>query len=499
MVAVSDIAVAHLMSRRTVVLIASIVVMVAIVLAVPSAALAAQDDDIPGVPICGAQTGSVLAATDRFDVYRVHMLAGERFRFTMTELSPATSDIELYLFNTSSTSIFTGVVVASATTINPTENMAYVAPTDGWYYLTVEGWPGGGPGGGYTLSFIRDWNGVAQPPAAPTRIWGAPLPTDDRYTVAVNVAHANFPGWVNCDHVIIASGEDFAAADPLAASGLTWAYGAPIFLVQGNTVPPSVLNALAAIGANNPGVTVHVVGGDDTVPNALLGDIAARVPGVVFDRIAPSHDRFVLAASIARRMEQVRPGGYHRTGGWNKIALVANGADPDKFFDALALSPLAARTGYPILLVQEDNIPSATKNVLNDLGVGYRVVGGGPDTVSDDVLNELATGAASARWSGADRYSTAVQIAYEGGGAPPPWTMPHNVGVTAKLPDALTGGAFMGLRGSPILLTQTETLPTSTRGYLSANRTDVGESYIFGGPDSVTPNVRNQVLGALTP
>jgi putative cell wall-binding protein len=487
------------MSRRIGILLTSIVVMTAIVLGVPAVALAAQDDDIPGVPICQAQTGQVLVATDRFDVFRVYMLAGERFVFTLTELNPATSDLELWLFDTASTSTGTGNVVASATTGNPVEVMPYIAPTDGWYYVVVDAWPGAPPGGGYDLRFTRDWNGVAQPPAAPTRIWGAPLPTDDRYTVAVNVANANFPGWLNCDHVIIASGEDFAAADPLAASGLTWAYGAPILLVQGDRVPPSVMNALVAIGAANPGLTVHVVGGEDTVPPELLADIAANVPGVVFDRITPHRDRFVLAASIARRMEQVRPGGYHRTGLWNKVALVANGADYDKFFDALALSPLAARTGYPILLVQEDNIPSATKNVLTDLGVGLRVVGGGPDTVSDDVLNELRAGAASARWSGPDRYSTAVDIANQAAGAPSPWTMPHNVGVTAKLPDALTGGAFMGLRGSPMVLTQTDTLPASTRFYLQQNRTIVGESYIFGGPDSVTPDVSNAVLGALTP
>ena len=411
----SDIAVAHPTSRRIGILLTAIVVMLAVVLAVPAVAVAAQDDDIPGVPICGAQTGSVLTATDPHDVYRVHMLAGERFIFTMSEMSPATSDIDLYLYNTSSTQRATGVIVAQANTGNPTENLSFIAPASGWYYLEVQAFWMAPPGGGYQLGFTRDWNGVAQPPAAPTRIWGAPLPTDDRYTVAVNVANANFPGWLNCDHVIIASGEDFAAADPLAASGLTWAYGAPILLVQGDRVPPSVMNALVAIGAANPGLTVHVVGGEDTVPPALLADIAANVPGVVFDRIAPHNDRFVLAASIARRMEQVRPAGYHRTGGWNKIALVANGADYDKFFDALALSPLAARTGYPILLVQEDNIPWATRSALNDLGVGYRVVGGGPDTVSDDVLNELASGAASARWSGPDRYSTAVAIAYAGG------------------------------------------------------------------------------------
>ena len=42
-------------------------------------------------------------------------------------------------------------------------------------------------------------------------------------------------------HVIIASGRDQAAADPLAASGLAGVYDAPLLLVRGDwpsTLPP---------------------------------------------------------------------------------------------------------------------------------------------------------------------------------------------------------------------------------------------------------------------
>ena len=134
---------AHHVSRRTLTMLIATLVMLALVLAAPVVALAAQDDDIPGVPICQAQTGSVLSGTDRFDVYRVYMLRHERMVFTMNELSPATSDIELYLFSTGSTSIWTGGGVAAATTGNPTETMTYIAPNDGWRYLLVDAWPGG--------------------------------------------------------------------------------------------------------------------------------------------------------------------------------------------------------------------------------------------------------------------------------------------------------------------------------------------------------------------
>ena len=369
---------------------------------------------------------------------------------------------------------------------------AFEAPSDGWFYVRVNAWTGGG---GYELKFIRTWRPGTMLSPTPERIGGS-----DRYTTAVAIAQKNFPGWINCDHVIIASGEDRAAADPLAASGLTWAYGAPIFLVEQDRVPSSVLSALQQISANNGGVTVHVVGGPASVPPELLGDIAARVGLVTFDRIEPNGDRFVLASSIARRMTAARPGGFQRNAGFGQFALIANGADPEKFFDALALSPIAARTGYPILLVEEDSIPSATRAALADLAIPHRVVGGGPATVSDGVLAELRSGGLLAmRWAGADRYSTATEIARRAADAPYPWTSKHNIGVTAKLPDALTGGAFMGLRGSPIVLTQTDSLPASTRTFLDDPTAGIGECYVFGGPVSVTPSTADEIRHALMP
>jgi putative cell wall-binding protein len=492
------IAAAQYVSRRTLTMLVAFAVMLGVVLGAPSVAHAAQDDDIPGVPICGNLIGTVHSILDPNDVYRVYLLAGERLDFTLTQHAGAT-DIDVDIFSTNSTAISGGTIVGgSASPLNP-DNFQFIAPNEGWFYVRVYPFVPSGTGGTYTLEFARDWNGAITPPATPIRIWGNPYPTDTRYTVALNLMSANFPGWINCDHIIICSGEDRAAADPLAASGLTWTYGAPILLVHGDRAPNDVINVINAVSVVNGGVTVHVVGGPTSVSDALLADLQARVPAVTIDRIAPHTDRFVLAASIARRMEQERPGGYHRTTGWNKIALVANGADYDKFFDALALAPLAARTGYPVLLVEEDRIPAATQSALNDLSVEYRIVGGGDDTVSNGVLNDLAAGAASARWEGPDRYSTAVAIANEGAGAPPPWTQPHNVAVTAKLPDALAGGAFVGLRGSPVVLTQSEKLPWSTSGYLQNNRNVIGEAYVIGGPDSVTPATMAQIAGTQVP
>ena len=71
--------------------------------------------------------------------------------------------------------------------------------------------------------------------------------------------------------------------------------------------------------------------------------------------------------------------------------------------------------------------------------------------------------------------------------------------MTAKLPDALTGGAFMGLRGSPIVLTQTDSLPASTRTFLDDPTAGIAECYVLGGPVSVTESTKTQIGQALQP
>lgn len=95
------------------------------------------------------------------------------------------------------------------------------------------------------------------------------------------------------------------------------------------------------------------------------------------------------------------------------IVYVATGAN---FPDALAGSVLAALDGAPILLVTRDSIPTATATELGRLGPRYIRILGGPNTVSDTVLN-LLKGYATAntanevtRISGLDRYATAAEI-----------------------------------------------------------------------------------------
>ena len=311
----------------------------------------------------------------------------------------------------------------------------------------------------------------------------------DRYDAAVAMARAAAPGgWAGVDHVILASGEDRAAADPLAASGLSWAYGsAPLMLVRSSVVPSSVKVALREIAAANPKVVVHLVGGSSTLPSAreaeIRSSLGAYASRVSFDRVAGA-DRYSNAAAIAARMRAVRPGGAD-------AALVANGADSTKFFDALALAPISAATGAPVLLVSADAVPAATSRELAARRPAITVVGGGPATVSSAVVTRLG----ATRWSGADRYSTATTIATNA--ISRGWLAPKRSAVAAKLPDALAGGALVGSVGGPLLVTEGTRLTPVTSSWLAARANETSAAWVLGGSASVSEPVKSSVQAAL--
>jgi putative cell wall-binding protein len=369
----------------------------------------------------------------------------------------------------------------------------------GNYYLKFSRAPG----------YLTKWVGPVQllnPPGwlnvSPTMSADTPqverLADTDRFSTAVRIAREHFADpedptkWHAVNHIVIASGEDRAAADPLAAAGLCGWYRAPLFLVTSDSVPSKVKQAIKQITDMNTKVTIHIVGGPVSVPDARYDEIVSYVGGaheVEKDRILSTGGRFEMAAAIADRI----------TASYNPDwVLVANGADPAKFFDALALSPISAYTGYPILLVGADTVPSATQNALSGLGDPDIVVGGGPATVSQSVaadLNDLNGKGSVERWSGSDRYATAAQIATK---AKQRNMLKDEVsGVAAKLPDALTGGGMMGLSGGALLVSSGDSLSAAPAGFIGSNKADILKCYVLGGEKSVTPTVKTQIENTL--
>lgn len=307
------------------------------------------------------------------------------------------------------------------------------------------------------------------------------LSGSSRYATAIDVAKNTFPAWEGVTDVIIASGEDRAAPDPLAAAGLVWTYQAPLLLVKGTEVPAEVE---AAIAAMPDGVRLHIIGGTKAVSEECERVLAAIASVAETTRTAGA-TRYATAAEVAREMKRVR--GAQMA----DFALIANGANERSYVDALSMSPLSAAQGAPILLVGADTIPSETNAVLDELDPSEVFVAGGNRVVSDRIVGILG----AERWAGADQYATAATIgrnAVERG-----WLSYSIVGIAASLPDALGGGCTLGLDGGTMLLTQKDALPTATAAALRAARLDVTECRVFGGPGTITDTNLERILAAL--
>lgn len=314
-----------------------------------------------------------------------------------------------------------------------------------------------------------------------------------RYSTAVAIAREAYDpagdrSWTGVTDIVIASGETRASADPLAASGMCWIHDAPLFLVSSTEVSAEVEKVVAEIVAANGTATVHIVGGTTSVPDARFAELAAAVgPGkVVKDRVIKEGTRYDMAAAIARRVKAANGGVAP------DAVLIANGADESKFFDALALSTITASKGYPILLVSAGEVPSATRSVLREFAPDDVVVAGGTASVSSRVA---VTVGSTARWSGANRFSTAVAIADEA--VARGWLQKRTVGVASRLADATTGGSVCGRLEGAIMLTRDKDLPSETSAWLAANRSTIENTFVFGGPDSVTEQVKVRIASIL--
>jgi putative cell wall-binding protein len=100
---------------------------------------------------------------------------------------------------------------------------------------------------------------------------------------------------------------------------------------------------------------------------------------------------------------------------------------------------------------------------------------GGTSAVPSSVADELTgMGYAVTRYSGANRYATAVQVADALGS---PGTVLLATGV--NFPDALSAGVAAAKAGGVVLLSDGATLPAETSAYLSAHP---GTVYAVGGP-----------------
>ncbi|MSB11137.1 cell wall-binding repeat-containing protein [Finegoldia sp. BIOML-A1] len=259
----------------------------------------------------------------------------------------------------------------------------------------------------------------------------------------------------SADTVIIANYEKFA--DSLSASALSKALKAPILLVQKDQLDSVVAQEIKRLGAKN----VIVIGGEKSVDKTKIGLSQYNV------RTIAGANRYETSAKIAQEVIKL-------TG--TKKAVVASG---ENFADALTVAPLANKNNMPILLVQQNNIPKATQEVLKQ--IDKVIIVGGEKTISKEVENKLPN---PTRIAGANRYDTAKKI-YEHGFKD---SKEVNIANGTNFADSLVIGSI----DCPILLAEANEIPEATKQAFEEAKFE--KVNVFGGENSISESVVKELI-----
>ena len=290
----------------------------------------------------------------------------------------------------------------------------------------------------------------------------------DRYETALQ-ASRDFEGGAST--AVIATGLNWP--DALGGTALAGAVRGPLLLTRTNELSTAVRDELVRLGVTK----VYILGGTGAVGTPVeqaltgMGLTVVRLGGI---------DRYATSRLVADETIRVLGGAY------SGDALVATGTN---FPDATGGSALAAALCRPILLVSPGGdvyVPSATRRVT---------ILGGTGAVSAQVQAALQVrlGASNVvRAGGIDRYETAALVAQVGIDAGMTW---DGVGVAtgADFPDALSGGAMLGARGSVLLLSRSDGLSPEVAAHLLENAGDINTVHIFGGTGAISAGTEDDI------
>ncbi|MCK8114889.1 cell wall-binding repeat-containing protein [Anaerosoma tenue] len=169
------------------------------------------------------------------------------------------------------------------------------------------------------------------------------------------------------------------------------------------------------------------------------------------------------------------------------VAIIATGRD---FPDALCAAGLAGAYKAPVLLSDTSSLPASVRAKLIAMETREAIIVGGTGVISQTVVTALeAMGIDVTRISGADRYATSRAVADHLAGMG--YTESCYVARGDDFPDALALAPLAAQFAGPVLLTQTNSLPSATLGALRS----YGYEYalVAGGTSAVSAAVYDAI------
>ncbi len=269
--------------------------------------------------------------------------------------------------------------------------------------------------------------------------------------------------------VIIATSGGFA--DALSAAGIAGLEGAPVLLVNKNSLPSQTENELIRLKPKK----IIIAGGDGAISNRVANQIKTTTG------VAPRRIYGETATGTAAKLNEAYIGKW--TSG---IAILATNAS---FYDALSVAPISYAKHYPIFLTEgKRSVSKETINAMKKCGIKQVIVVGGTGAIPDKIVNTLKSNGIGlkVRLWGETAYDTSAAIAN--------WGLingmsANNMGVAtgASYYDALCGASLCGKNNAVLVLTEKNKARNTV---VPKNKNaQIGRAYVFGGDGAVSDKV----------
>jgi hypothetical protein len=204
-------------------------------------------------------------------------------------------------------------------------------------------------------------------------------------------------------------------------------------------------------------------------------DALLEAAGLTVRRIA-GENRYETAALVAAEVI-----------GTGKHVFLVNGDSP---WDALAIGPVAAAEGIPVLLTKAGALRDETKAFLVDNGIKTVTILGGEKAVSAAARAQIPASIAVKRVFGENRDETSLDVAEEFFGDLDTVVIASR----ASFADALVGGYFAALVDAPILLVGDKKINDWIDEYL-LGQVDLEDIYILGGEAVISKAMAEELDG----
>ena len=271
-------------------------------------------------------------------------------------------------------------------------------------------------------------------------------------------------------------------ADALSGTLFASSEKAPLLLVEKNKVSDELKSEIIRLKPKK----IFLLGGlaaiSDNVESQIkrlkyqdLNDLNIEVKRI------SGNNRYDTAAILAGEAE--KPGHVFLTLGINRLNDGKSGA----LADALAIGPVSAKDGKPVLLTAKDYLPDETRDAIKKLKVSKVTVIGGENAVSLKVRDELRSmGIYLDEIKGKDRYETSVKIAERYFPNPKKLIIANGI----KDADALVGGYFGKMYSAPIILVHPTMELSATNEYFKKYKNG---AFLLGGLGVISDYISNSI------